>query len=270
MELYPFFDGVWTGEASDYDGTPDHFVVAIAGAPFGLPAQMLSGAVNKRPGLYYRGLLFGMTERAGWANAVKSLDRASALWRLFDAVGADRSTLFGFWRDNPSTRVVLSSPCDDLRHTVFERPGLGALVVVASWSSARCSVRVDAAALLGVRTPRWLEPRIPHLQCGAPGTSGRARTFDVAPRGGVLAVVFGDGAAEALGPLEPRGECAPAAPKTLPGRSPTRSSARHCGVDALADRGRPSPRRRRARRLWGSARRRAAAALVEGEMSVAA
>ena len=112
--MYSSFDAVWTGEASDYAGAcfsltivernatggdAAHYLVAIAGVPFGLPAQMLSGAATKKDTrLYYRALLFGMTERAGWQDAEKSLARVEGLWRLFDAFGVEEAEVFGFWR----------------------------------------------------------------------------------------------------------------------------------------------------------------------------
>ena len=43
LELYPYLDSVWTGEASYLEGDANHYLVAIAGLPFGRPSQLLAG-----------------------------------------------------------------------------------------------------------------------------------------------------------------------------------------------------------------------------------
>ncbi|KAH8052400.1 hypothetical protein JL721_10874 [Aureococcus anophagefferens] len=121
LELYPHMDAVWTGEASNYELGPDHFLVGVAGVPFGLPSQMLSGAVRKQPRLYYRALLFGMTERAGWFDSDTSLARLGALWAVVDAFELRDSELVGFWRRGDA-RFAATAPgdCGDrVKRTAF-------------------------------------------------------------------------------------------------------------------------------------------------------
>ncbi|KAH8067859.1 hypothetical protein JL720_12359 [Aureococcus anophagefferens] len=136
LELYPHMDAVWTGEASNYELGPDHFLVGVAGVPFGLPSQMLSGAVRKQPRLYYRALLFGMTERAGWFDSDTSLARLGALWAVVDAFELRDSELVGFWRRGDA-RFAATAPgdCGDrVKRTAFVVDG-AAVVVLASWAS---------------------------------------------------------------------------------------------------------------------------------------
>ena len=36
LELFPYFDSVWTGEGTDYTSDPAHFLVNIVGVRFGV------------------------------------------------------------------------------------------------------------------------------------------------------------------------------------------------------------------------------------------
>ena len=204
LELYPHMDAVWTGEASNYELGPDHFLVGVAGVPFGLPSQMLSGAVRKQPRLYYRALLFGMTERAGWFDSDTSLARLGALWAVVDAFELRDSELVGFWRRGDA-RFAATAPgdCGDrVKRTAFVVDG-AAVVVLASWASTPCAVDVDVAAL-GPRAAAF-QPRVPHLQCGAPAedvASGTLRV-DVDAGAGAVVVAHGPARAAAAAPLVP-------------------------------------------------------------------
>ena len=129
LELYPYLDSVWTGEASYLLGDANHYLVGIAGLPWGRPSQLLAGALRKEPWLYYRALLFGMTERAGWSDTDVSLPRLGALWRTFDAVDVASADVVGFWR-REDARAVMTTACGDVKRTAFVVDG-GAMVVVA-------------------------------------------------------------------------------------------------------------------------------------------
>lgn len=163
IELFPYVSSLWTGEANNYAAASlDHFSTAIAGVPFGVPAQMLSGALRKSPGLYYRGLSFGMTDRPGWfAPFEPSLRRAAAIWRLFDSV------------DPRQSEIEWSSPCKHLRVAAWGHKRL--IVVIASFASTSCLVHINAT---------FVQPEIPHLQSYAE----RPR-LNIKPAGGRLLVV---------------------------------------------------------------------------------
>ncbi|KAH8065710.1 hypothetical protein JL722_89 [Aureococcus anophagefferens] len=146
---------------------------------------MLSGAVRKQPRLYYRALLFGMTERAGWFDSDTSLARLGALWAVVDAFELRDSELVGFWRRGDA-RFAATAPgdCGDrVKRTAFVVDG-AAVVVLASWASTPCAV-ADVAALAARAA---FQPRVPHLQCGAPAedvASGTLRV-DVDAGGGAV------------------------------------------------------------------------------------
>ena len=91
MDLLPYFDLVWIGEMRDYDRLPDHWLIEVSGIPFGLTGQMLNDGGNP-----WRGMLYGITNRPGWAGD------PSQLWKFWDAFGIQSKTMVGYWDDqNP-------------------------------------------------------------------------------------------------------------------------------------------------------------------------
>ncbi len=73
MDLLPYFDLVWIGEGRDYDRMPDHWLIEVSGIPFGLPGQMLQGGGNP-----WRGMVYGITSRAGWSGD------PTEIWKFWD------------------------------------------------------------------------------------------------------------------------------------------------------------------------------------------
>ena len=202
LELYPYLDSVWTGEASYLLGDANHYLVGIAGLPCGRPSQLLAGALRKEPWLYYRALLFGMTERAGWSDTDVSLPRLGALWRTFDAVDVASADVVGFWRRDDA-RAVMSTACGDVKRTAFVVDG-GAMVVVASWSRKTCVVDVSLEGLGDM----VLEPNVPGLQCGTPPKKAGANiTLTIEPKSGALFVVYGPALASRVAGLAGEGPC---------------------------------------------------------------
>lgn len=136
LEHLPFFDSIWPGEMSDYNISPEHHFVHLSGIPFGVPGQMLSGKLrNKKKTnklLYYRGLLFGMTDRLGWNH--NSGDLLESLWRLWDDFGMEHTAISGFW-SRPEERVVVDVQGNSrVRATSFTRRDTRtSLIVIASW-----------------------------------------------------------------------------------------------------------------------------------------
>jgi len=61
MDLLPYFDLTWIGEARDYNRMPDHWLIEVSGIPFGLPGQMLEGGGNP-----WRGMVYDMPEIEGF------------------------------------------------------------------------------------------------------------------------------------------------------------------------------------------------------------
>ena len=62
MEHFPYINSLWFGEGYDYNAPPDYWLVEISGIPFGLYGEMLEGDGNP-----WRGMVYGMTDRLGWA-----------------------------------------------------------------------------------------------------------------------------------------------------------------------------------------------------------
>jgi len=94
MELLPYFDLIWVGEGRDYNRAPDHWLVEVSGIPFGLSGQMLQGGGNP-----WRGMVYGITARAG-----RKENPPSDLWKFWDKHQVGNKEMIGYWeKDNPVT-----------------------------------------------------------------------------------------------------------------------------------------------------------------------
>ena len=87
MDLLPYFDLVWIGEARNYDRLPDHWLIEVSGIPFGLPGQMLEGGGNP-----WRGMVYGITTRAGW-----TINPPTEIWKFWDDHRIKDKTMIGYW-----------------------------------------------------------------------------------------------------------------------------------------------------------------------------
>ncbi len=132
MEGFPYYDRLWFGEGfsnSLYkDGGPDSWLVEVSGIPFGLMSDMMYA------GDTWRGLIFGMTARLGWAGN----PHPQPIWKLWDDFGMAGCSMYGFWHSgNP---VHTSNPSVPV--TVYLKQG-SALIVMANWSDADAGVTLD-------------------------------------------------------------------------------------------------------------------------------
>lgn len=119
MDLLPYVDLVWIGEARNYNRQADHWLIEVSGIPFGLPGQMLEGGGNP-----WRGMVFGITTRAGWTP-----NSPADLWKFFDQHHFADRNLLGYWdKDCP---VKCTDP--NIKVSVF-KGNLDAIVAVANWS----------------------------------------------------------------------------------------------------------------------------------------
>lgn len=149
IDLYPYFDLLWRGEGF-YNNTPsDFWLIERSGIAFGIAGEML-GRGNP-----FRGLLFGMTDRAGWGGG------PSGLWKFFDEVKLGDMELIGWWDDACPVKV---SGSDDVKASVWKGDG-GAVVVVANFAQKprTASFAVDPAALGGAKAV-WQKPAIGGVQ----------------------------------------------------------------------------------------------------------
>lgn len=111
MDLLPYFDLVWIGEGRDYNRKPDHWLVEVSGIPFGLSGQMLEGGGNP-----WRGMVYGITNRAGWTK-----NKPDYLWKFFDDYHFEQREMIGYWEEdcpvktnNPELVVSVFKGSDNL------------------------------------------------------------------------------------------------------------------------------------------------------------
>ncbi|MDR1061751.1 MAG: DUF6067 family protein [Clostridiales bacterium] len=133
IDSFAFIDRIWFGEGFDYAVPPDAWLVEISGIPFGMMGEMLQDGGN-----IWRGMLFGMSNRAPNERDPSGLWRFWRSWQLRDAV------LVGFWNGECPVRA----DSGDVRATVYRRPG-ACVIALASWACEERLVRlsVDYAAL---------------------------------------------------------------------------------------------------------------------------
>lgn len=106
----------------------------------------------------WRGMLFGMTNRAGW-NGHDPNDNAGA-WRLWDDFGIEHADMYGWW--NASCPV--GTGVDAVMTTAFVQKGHATLIALASWSGMQetAILTVDWKLLgLDPETSELIAPRLP-------------------------------------------------------------------------------------------------------------
>lgn len=130
MDLLPYIDQVWIGEGRNYDTPPDYWLVEISGIPFGLPGQMLQDGGNP-----WRGMVYGITNRAGWVK-----NPPDHLWQFWDRYGIKDKTMIGYW----DSGTPVSTDNDSIKVTLY-KGATKSMLAVGNFSSAdqQCSVHVD-------------------------------------------------------------------------------------------------------------------------------
>lgn len=151
MDLLPYFDLVWIGEGRDYDRMPDHWLVEVSGIPFGLPGQMLQGGGNP-----WRGMVYGITNRAGWGGD------PTEIWEFWDQYHIMEKQMIGYW--DPESPVKSSNEL--VMATLYKGPE-ECIIAVANWEKkdqhSSISIEWDQ---LGFDKSRcnYLIPAIPGFQ----------------------------------------------------------------------------------------------------------
>ncbi len=126
MELFPFLDSLWFGEAFNYNEPPDYYLVELAGLPYGLYSEMLQDGGNA-----WRGMLYGMSNRHGWQGNPRPI------FQLWDQFGIKEARMIGYW--DPACPVKTGR--SDILATVYRKPGR-ALIAVASWAAQPADLRL--------------------------------------------------------------------------------------------------------------------------------
>ncbi|AOW11406.1 hypothetical protein EM308_14125 [Flavobacterium gilvum] len=120
MDLLPYFDLVWIGESRNYDRLPDHWLIEVSGIPFGLPGQMLEGGGNP-----WRGMVYGITNRAGWTDN----NSPSELWKFWDKYHIENKIMVGYWeKEFP---VSIANP--SVKASIY-KGGDETIISVANWT----------------------------------------------------------------------------------------------------------------------------------------
>lgn len=92
MEFLPYIDLLWVGEGRDYNRSPDHWLIEVSGIPFGLAGQMQQGGGNP-----WRGMVYGITSRAG-----RRENPPSDIWKFWDEHKIENKEIIGYWeKDSP-------------------------------------------------------------------------------------------------------------------------------------------------------------------------
>lgn len=149
MDMLPYFDLVWIGEGRDYNRLPDHWLVEVSGIPFGLPGQMLEGGGNP-----WRGMVYGITNRAGWTKNIPDY-----LWKFFEEYRFAEREMIGYWdKDCP---VTCSNPL--VKASVY-KSATDVIIAVANWTDRdqELSITIDWAKL-GIDSKKF-NSSIPELK----------------------------------------------------------------------------------------------------------
>lgn len=135
MDMLPYIDQLWIGEARNYDLSSDYWLVEISGIPFGLTSQMLNKGGN-----IWRGMNYGMTDRLGWFRA----KTPEYMWRFWDEYNIDKKDMIGFWdKTNP---VRSNNP--EIEATIFKGRD-EVLISLANYSDKlqQCRLNINWKAL---------------------------------------------------------------------------------------------------------------------------
>lgn len=135
MDMLPYIDHLWVGEARDYNKSADYWLIEVSGVPFGLSSQMLNKGGNP-----WRGMVFGITNRLGWFKA----KTPEHIWKFWDDYQIERKQMIGFWNDeipvktnNPKTEATIYKGKDEV------------IIAVANWTSdpQKCKLNIDWKSL---------------------------------------------------------------------------------------------------------------------------
>ncbi|MCD6355699.1 MAG: hypothetical protein J7L66_00315, partial [Anaerolineaceae bacterium] len=126
LEHFPYIDRLWFGEYFKYEKEPDYWMVEVSGLPYGIMGEMLQDGGN-----LYRGMIYGMTNRAPGHNP-------RPIWKVWDDFGITESRMLGYW----VPYCPVKPDRDDVKATVYQKERK-ALVSIASWAKNSVNVNLD-------------------------------------------------------------------------------------------------------------------------------
>ena len=176
MDLLPYFDMLWIGEGRDYNRAPDHWLIEVSGIPFGLAGQMLQDGGNP-----WRGMVYGITNRAGWKGSIPPTD----IWKFWDNYKIENKEMIGYWDKN--IPVTCNNPM--VKASVYKGPG-ETIISVANWSDQdeEAALKIDWARIgLDPDESDVLIPEIKNFQ--AEQTAIQLNTISIPGKKGYLIVL---------------------------------------------------------------------------------
>lgn len=197
----PYVDSLWVGEKIDYSRDPNYWLVVVSGITWGLPSQTLGTddctlqqTAHHGCAAFFKGLVFGLTNRCGWNGLDPNHNRA--IWKLLDDFGAAHSDMIGWWDAKPVVHAILAEtqlPEPLVKTTALvRRDRLAVLVFLASWHHSDLSLflRVDWTTLdlEHMAQMPFLQPELEKFQPSAPPFAQNT-ALQVAPHGGGVFVV---------------------------------------------------------------------------------
>ena len=167
IDLYPYFDLLWRGEGFSNNTPSDFWLIERSGIAFGVAGEML-GRGNP-----FRGLLFGMTDRAGWGGG------PFGLWKFFDEVKLGDMELIGWWDDACPVKVTGS---DEIKASVWKGRERTVLVIANFAQEPRTAqFRFDG------EQASWTQPEIAGVQKAA-GVPDFCAPVEIPGGGGMILV----------------------------------------------------------------------------------
>ena len=149
MDLLPFFNHVWIGEARDYNRAPDHWLIEVSGIPFGVTGQMLEGGGNP-----WRGMVYGITTRAGW-----TVNPPTAIWKFWDDYQIKDKAMLGYWEVN--TPIQSENP--QVKATIYKGNDCS-IIALANWTANEIDTKITLDwDKLGMK-PEETEISIPEIK----------------------------------------------------------------------------------------------------------
>ncbi len=119
MDLLPYFDLVWIGEGRDYNRSPDHWLIEVSGIPFGLTGQMLEGGGNP-----WRGMVYGITNRAGWTP-----NPPTEIWKFWDNHQIEDKLMSGYWESDCPIKCSNAN----IKASIY-KGRIESIIAVANWT----------------------------------------------------------------------------------------------------------------------------------------
>lgn len=127
LENFPYIDRLWFGEYFNYDFPPEFWLIETSGIPYGLMGEMLQDGGNP-----WRGMVFGMTNRAPWSG------NPAPIWKVWDDFGMAGSEMIGYW----DSGCPVSTDNVNVKATAYVKNDK-VLISIGNWNPADVEFRLN-------------------------------------------------------------------------------------------------------------------------------